>query len=252
MDVDFAGMFQGQTRIKSGPDTRHCQALVKSIDTERKRITAVASAGTVDRHDEIIEPSAFAESLPGFMKNPVVLAAHQHRLSDGRSSVVANVTSAKIDKNGLNTEIEFHCLTDLSKEYWELYSKKVQKGISVGFIPQDGRHKQSNGKSVYAHTKVELLELSCVPVGANREALTRSAQRKADFVEGKRRRREDEKILAEIEQEDPDDLKADEFAEIVLGIKALPWEAKEEGNENLFDYADMFSEEQKSDYAAMF
>ncbi|HUW19374.1 MAG TPA: HK97 family phage prohead protease [Sedimentisphaerales bacterium] len=243
-DVDFAGLVKGQESLlaKTGPGTRTCQALVKSIDAGRKRITAVASAPVLDRDGEIIEASAFAESLPGFMRNPVVLASHQHRLSDGHSPVVANVTAANIMAGGLEVEIEFHEETELAREYWGLYSKKIQRALSVGFMPKEGEYKNVKDARVWCHTRAELLEISCVPVGSCPEALSRSAQKKLDFVAAKRSEREDEQWLAEMREEDPDfDRKREEFGDAMLlwDDDRPGYDSKAAGDDDEYDFVEL-------------
>jgi len=217
-ETDFVALVEGSARDgreKSGPVFKECQALfVKSIDKSQRRITALASAATLDRDGEIIEPEAFRKWLPVYMKNPIVITSHQHRLQTGSSSVIGNVVEAKIDKNGLNVVIEFHDITGLAEEFWQLYSQKKQRALSVGFIPHASEYKQVEDGRILVHTEVELLEISCVAVPSSREALSRSKRRKADFVAAKKTEHEDEKILAELRAEDPDfDKKAEEYAE---------------------------------------
>jgi len=91
---------------------------IKSVDLKNRRITALASTGRIDRYEEIILPEAFRESLPIYMSNSVVLAAHQHKLETGQSPVVANIIKADITTEGLLVIIEFHNITGLAEEYW--------------------------------------------------------------------------------------------------------------------------------------
>jgi len=217
-DTDFAALVQGRAGgrdEKSGPELKEFQALfVKSIDQKNRRITAWASAATVDRDGERIKPEAFKKWLPVFMENPVVLAAHQHRLDDGCSPVVANVVKAWPDKKALWVIIEFHDITGLAEEYWQLYSQKKQRAFSVGFIPHASEDVFEDGRRIRDLTEVELVELSCVAVGSNREALSKARQGKADFVAAKKAGYEDEKILAELRAENPDfDELCQEFAD---------------------------------------
>ncbi len=236
-EVEFADLVTKEPK-SAGSETKQFPALlsVKSIDKQARRITAIASTGNLDRDGEIIEPEAFRESLPIFMKNPVVLAAHQHLLDDGRSPVVANVVSASVTKGGLEVSLEFHNLTAIAEEYWQLYSQKKQRALSVGYISIEGGYEQRNGKSVFVHKKVELVEISLCPVPSNREALTRSKQRKLDFISDKKQQREEielEKIFDEFETEHPDfEAECEEYAEMILGVKA----ADIKGEDNIFDY----------------
>ncbi len=190
MDVDLVSLVKGSPGYEAGgPATKQWQGLfVKSIDQEMRQITAIASTGEKDRDGEIILPSAFKKCLPGYMKNPVILAGHQHKLADGRSPVVGKTVKAWIDKQGLHVVIDF-AKTDLAQEYWELYRDKFQRALSVGFRAIKWGSEMIDGRQVPVCKEVdELYEISCVAVGANRDALSRSAKRKRDFVADKRER----------------------------------------------------------------
>ncbi len=191
------------TRLK-GAEFREAQSLfVKSIDEAKRQIEAVVSTADLDRYDEIMLPESFRETLDIYLKNPIVISSHQHRLETGHSSVVGQTIKAWIDAKGLHVVIWF-AETELGNEFWYLYKNKFQRAFSVGFIPLEWKDEVSDGgKRVRVHTKVELLEISCVPVPANRNALSKSKQRKADFVADKIEQRHLEKH-------------AEEFAEIVL------------------------------------
>lgn len=228
-DADFASIVRGakgvaneeetylKSLVKAGPDFRESQALfVKSIDLDKRQITCLASTGDVDRDNEIIEPKAYQELLPVYMKNPVVITSHQHRLQTGNSSVIGNAVKAWIDKQGLWVVIEFVKGTALGEEYWLLYSQKKQRALSVGFIPIESEYEERNGKRVLVHTRVELLEISCVPVGSNREALSRSKQRKARFVTEKKYLAD---YMAEVRRNNPNfDQDCEEFARIISDV----------------------------------
>jgi len=96
-------------------------------------------------------------------------------------------------REGLFCEIYFHDLTELAREYWDLYSNKIQKAFSVGFIPIEGERRNVEGKWIFVHTKVELIEVSCVAVPSNRQALSRSAERKRGFIAAKKERERQER-----------------------------------------------------------
>lgn len=247
--VDLTDIFLKEKAQSAGLETKQFSALlsIKSIDKENRRIRAIASTGNLDRDNEIILPEAFNESLPIYVaKNNVVLAAHQHRLSDGRSPVVANVISASVTSAGLEVILEFHTVTALAEEYWQLYSQKIQKALSVGFISIEGNYEQRNGKSVFIHKKVELLEISCVPVPSNREALTKAKQKKLDFVSDKKQQREDEKLLDELRALDPDfDTECEEFAKDILGLDDI--KADESGS----DFFDIDNDKDIDDYSEL-
>ena len=189
-DFDFGQLVRGVT-TETGGDVHVVRAFeVKNVDRERGRVTAWASTAAMDRDGEVILPEAFKKCLSGYMKNPVILACHNHRLDDGRSPVVAKCIDAQVKQGGLLITVEF-APTALGQEYRALYEGDYQKAFSVGFIPKtwEDRWIDVGGqqKRVRHHTEVELIEISCVPVPSNPEALSRAAQRKREFVARKRR-----------------------------------------------------------------
>jgi len=140
-------------------------------------LEAVASTGALDRDSEIIEPEAWRASLPAYRANAVILATHLHRTSDARSPVIGSATAIDIRSGALEFRMKF-ASTDLGREYETLYREGHMKAFSVGFLPVGGEWRESKGgkevKRVWAHTQVELLEISAVPVPANPEALARA------------------------------------------------------------------------------
>ena len=238
-ETDFAGLAQGRATKadgdhsprKSAVDTKGAgfmesqSLIVKAVDPGKRQITALASAATLDRHNEIILPTAFAKRLHIYMESGgVVITSHQHVLADGHSPVIGNTIKAWIDNKGLWVIIEFIKGTELSDEYWMLYSQKKQRALSVGFIGIEGEYREVDGKRTWIFTEVELVEISCVPVGSNREAISK-AGKKGAFVQGRRAERQEEKELAEIRAEYKKagrdfDGEADEFARMLLGVDA--------------------------------
>lgn len=162
-------------KSETDPTRKSFYLQVKQINQEDNTIEAIASTDDLDRDNEIIKPSAFKNLKQYLRDNPAVLASHLHRLWDGSSPLIANVVEAKLTDEGLWVKIQFHLLTRLSQEYWELYVNKKQRALSVGFIPVEGDFEIVNDRRVYVYTEVELLEISCVPIGSNRAALARVA-----------------------------------------------------------------------------
>ncbi len=155
--------------------TKYFFAMVKDINEQDRTLEAVASTGDRDRHGDIILPAAFTETLPSFKANPVILATHQHRLSTGSSPVIGSAfpDSIKISENEVTFRMQF-ATTDLGEEYWKLYFEKHMRAFSVGFIPIEwADEKDENQGYIRTYTKIELLEISAVPVPSNRQALAR-------------------------------------------------------------------------------
>ncbi len=145
---------------------------VKAIDKENRRITVCISKEEIDRHRERIEISAIADALALYTANPVVLGDHQHRLSTGKSSVIGHAPpeSFKVFENEVDVDIVFS-VTENAETYWINYRDGHQRAVSIGFIDLEWRMDEEDGKKIFVTTKLELLEVSCVAVGANRGAL---------------------------------------------------------------------------------
>jgi len=156
-DVDLKSLVQGRTQLwavgggqtDGGREGLDLPAFaVRTINQETRQIRVLASSAALDRYNERILPSAFKNSISAFMMNPCVLAAHAHRLDDGQPPVVGS--------------------------YWQLYSQGYMRAVSVGFLVVSYEDKEEDGRHVRVYTEVTLLEISCVAIPANPEALVRS------------------------------------------------------------------------------
>jgi len=148
---------------------------VKGIDIDNRRITVCISKDEIDRHNERIEIKAIADALELYATNPVVLGDHQHRLSTGKSSVIGHTIpdTFKVTKDEVDMDIEFST-TENAETYWINFRDGHQKAISIGFIDLEWRFEEEDGRKIYITIKLELLEVSCVAVGANRGALIKA------------------------------------------------------------------------------
>jgi len=158
------------------PKMKYFYPQVKAVDSENRRITVCISKDEIDRHNERIEIDAIAEALKGYAPNPVVLGDHQHRLSTGKSSVIGHAPpeAFKVLADEVDMDIIFST-TENAETYWVNFRDGHQKAISIGFIDCEMRFEEIDGRKIYVTTKLELLEVSCVAVGANRGALVKVA-----------------------------------------------------------------------------
>jgi hypothetical protein len=179
---------------EAGTEARFLDFFTKAVSGQSRTITVIISSGSVDRDGEIIDPAAIEDAWVGFMRNPVLLAAHQHRLSDGKSPVIGKVLSGKRSGNEFIADVQFST-TPLAEEYWTLYKDKTQRAFSIGFIGKKSEMRLIEGQKIKVWTQIELLELSAVPVPSNRDALSKSAAKKQQFVAAK-------KLEAEVEEYD--------------------------------------------------
>ena len=119
---------------------------------------AVATDETIDRHGESLSIDAW--DLKNFKKNPVLQWAH-----DYYSPPVGLAKSIKRDGEKLVFEPVFHEFTQHAREIKKLYEEGIMTAFSVGFIP----HYEGQGEN--QKVKLELLEISAVPIPANPAAI---------------------------------------------------------------------------------
>ena len=143
------------------------QDVAKDFDVE-----FICSTKSLDRSAECIDQSGW--QLDRFKANPVFLACHQHRLTNGSSPVIGSFRQIAVKDGQLVGSVKF-ASTDLGQEYKTLYAEGHMRAVSVGFISVKGENRKDakTGESRFTHTEMDLLEVSGVPVPANPEALRR-------------------------------------------------------------------------------
>jgi HK97 family phage prohead protease len=131
--------------------------VLKAVDKTERTITILASTGEKDRSGEFIPPEEW--KLTNYEKNPVILWAHNYD-----QPAVAKALWSKADKTGLIQKIQF-AKTAFASELFELYSEGFMSAFSVGFMS----NRDDQDSNILRNC--ELLEVSCVPVPCNANAL---------------------------------------------------------------------------------
>jgi len=158
-------------------DLQHLLAYVaeKGIDTEKRTVRFVISSDKIDRDNERIETSAIAAAIKDFAKNPVCLTSHMHRTADGGPPVVGSWDTDSFVAKAHTCEMNLvFATTKLADDHWQLYRDGHMRSVSIGFIPGEW-HEEKTEKNgcIFVLSKLELVEISCVAVGSNREALAK-------------------------------------------------------------------------------
>ncbi len=146
---------------------------VKALDAdvqlrEESEIVMTITTETRDREGDIIRASGWR--LDRYMRNPVVLWAHQHA-----TPPVAKAKQIEPQGDRLVAIAEFvpedtPVVGPLATALKRLYRDGFMRGVSVGFLPLKWRQMPDGGREFIEQ---ELLEFSFVPVPANPEALAR-------------------------------------------------------------------------------
>ena len=133
-------------------------------------VTFILSTDDVDRHGDIV--SADGWRLDAYRENPVLLWAH-----DYRRPAIGRAVALWIEPHRLMARMEF-APSAFAQEVAALYAAVFQWGVSVGFRPircEERRDPRTGLCIGLRYLEQELLEVSAVPVPANRNALRRSA-----------------------------------------------------------------------------
>ena len=133
-------------------------------------VTFVLSTDDVDRHGDVV--SADGWRLEAYLRNPVLLWAH-----DYRHPAIGRALSVWTEPHRLLASVEF-APGGFAQEVAALYEDGFQWGVSVGFRPirwEERRHPRSGTLLGLRYLEQELLEVSAVPVPANRSALRRES-----------------------------------------------------------------------------
>ncbi len=153
----------------------YTKALAESIDEEERTLVAWASTGVRDRDNEVIDPAGWV--LDEYLKNPVVQWAHDYRSPPIAKALWVKKTTQG-GKKGLLFKARFQAVTQAGEEIWQLYRDGFLNAFSVGFRSLEGEEvdPEQNDGVRYIHRKVELLEVSAVPVPANPDALVAAVE----------------------------------------------------------------------------
>lgn len=143
----------------------------------------VLSTDEVDRHGDVI--SAEGWSLASYRSNPVFLWAH-----DYARPVIGRAVDTWLEPHRLMAKMDF-APTQFAQEVAGLYRAGYQRGVSVGFKPlryEERRHETTGALLGIRFLEQELLEVSAVPVPANRNALRRAMAEAPSVAEYLRRK----------------------------------------------------------------
>ena len=139
-----------------------------AVDEQRREATFVLTDPSLDSYGEIIDAGAFDKSLPGYMRNPVVLPEHQHRLPGGPHCAVVGHCQ-RVFKSGKKLLGTIYFGAWPVGEYrWQPVAAGSLRAVSVGFRPVNTERDKDG---VLHYTEAILKEVSTCPIGANDNAL---------------------------------------------------------------------------------
>ena len=134
---------------------------VKAADSAEGSIYIEGYASTidVDRHGDVVPSTVWEKGMQNYLKNPVILAYHDHNNPIGR------MTEHKTDGKGLWIKAR---ISTAAKQF-QLIKDGVLTAFSIGFRVLDAEY--NSAAEVFLIKDLELVEISVVSVPANQNTL---------------------------------------------------------------------------------
>jgi len=144
----------------------------KSIDTTRRTVDFVASTDIVDSHGEIVDQNSWR--LDDYLKNPVVLFAHNSReLPIGRCIDLSVRNGGRGQQLECRIEFASEEMNPKAEQVFRMVQEKFLRAVSVGFVPKSYRWEMRDGEEIWVWADCILKEISVTPVPANPETLAK-------------------------------------------------------------------------------
>lgn len=132
---------------------------VKAADDQSVYIEGYASTVDKDRHGDVVPSSVWEKGMSNYLKNPIILAYHDHNNPIGR------MTEHKLDNKGLWIKAR---ISTAAKQF-QLIKDGILTAFSIGFRVLDAEYKSD--AEVFLIKDLELVEISVVSVPANQNTL---------------------------------------------------------------------------------
>jgi HK97 family phage prohead protease/HK97 family phage major capsid protein len=139
-------------------------SFIKSDTTDEKTasitIEGYASTDDIDRQGDIVPASVWKKGIQNYLKNPVILAYHDH------SEPVGRMVDHRVDSKGLWIKAR---ISSAAGEVFDLVKDGILTAFSIGFRIVDAEYDAA--KELFVVKELELHEISVVSVPANQNTL---------------------------------------------------------------------------------
>ncbi len=123
-------------------------------------ISGYASTTDIDRHGDVVSSTVWERGLTNYLKNPIILAYHDH------SQPVGRMVEHKVDQKGLWIKAR---ISEASGNIYKLIKDGILSAFSIGFRIVDAEYNQAT--ELFVVKELELHEISVVSVPANQNTL---------------------------------------------------------------------------------
>jgi HK97 family phage prohead protease/HK97 family phage major capsid protein len=123
-------------------------------------IEGYASTNDVDRHGDIVPAGVWEKGVENYLKNPVILAYHDH------SEPIGRMIEHRVDEKGLWIKAR---ISAAAEDVFNLVKDGVLTAFSIGFRIADAEY--NSALELFVVKELELHEISVVSVPANQNTL---------------------------------------------------------------------------------
>ena len=123
-------------------------------------IEGYASTNDVDRQGDVVPSSVWQRGLENYLKNPIILAYHDH------SQPIGRMVDHKVDEKGLWIKAS---ITEAAGNIYKLVKNGILTAFSIGFRVKDAEY--NSAAEVFVVKDLELHEISVVSIPANQNTL---------------------------------------------------------------------------------
>lgn len=153
-------------------------ASTKAVDGQPGVFEAVISTNSMDRDNEVIQGEAWKRRISSFNAHNILLSSHDYL---SLSSQIGEVPAIKISDEGFTAKLRYYIGEGNPEADWAAnLASKGKAAYSVGFIPFEWKDGDGEISPRRTYTDVELLEISHVVVGSNRDALVTARSKGLD------------------------------------------------------------------------
>jgi HK97 family phage prohead protease/HK97 family phage major capsid protein len=123
-------------------------------------VEGYASTNDVDRVGDVVPTSVWEKGLANYLKNPIILAYHNHQMPVGK------MVEHRVDEKGLWIKAS---ISDAADNVYKLIKKGILSAFSIGFRVKDAEY--NSAAEVFLIKDLELHEISVVSIPANQNTL---------------------------------------------------------------------------------
>lgn len=141
-------------------DTVFTKELSEDGEIQSVMVEGYASTNDIDRAGDVVSAKVWEKGLENYLKNPIILAYHDHTQPCGR------MVEHRADSKGLWIKAR---ISSAAEDVFKLVKDSIMTAFSIGFMIKDAEYNQD--AEIFMIKEIELHEISVVPIPCNQNTL---------------------------------------------------------------------------------